>query len=237
MTDRKPPGTNWETWVEAQIRVAIEEGAFDNLPGAGKPLPNLDQEDPLSWWVKQLAQREQISVLPPSLALLRKVEMEIAAIEQLHDEATVRCRVVALNVEIAKVNATVVEGPPTRLGTLDVEQVVAQWRRTALPPQRHGGRSGRLGGGSNSAHGRKLGDHSEDLRQRFLHRRGRRFSGTEGGEAGVLQVRCPAHRFERVVRCRSLPFGKGLDHSRYHELEREEFRRELGERYPEGGVS
>jgi hypothetical protein len=130
MTDRKPPGTNWETWVEAQIRVAIEEGAFDNLPGAGKPLPNLDQEDPLSWWVKQLAQREQISVLPPSLALLRKVEMEIAAIEQLHDEATVRCRVVALNVEIAKVNATVVEGPPTRLGTLDVEQVVAQWRRT-----------------------------------------------------------------------------------------------------------
>jgi len=130
MTDRKPPGTSWEMWVEAQIRVAIEEGAFDNLPGAGKPLPNLDQEDPLSWWVKQLAQREQISVLPPSLALLRKVEMEIAAIEQLHDEATVRCRVVALNVEIAKVNATVVEGPPTRLGTLDSTR---SWRSGGGP--------------------------------------------------------------------------------------------------------
>ncbi|MDP1748923.1 MAG: DUF1992 domain-containing protein [Reyranella sp.] len=45
---RKPPRTSWESWIEAQIRVFQEEGAFDNLPGAGKPLPNLDQEyDPL----------------------------------------------------------------------------------------------------------------------------------------------------------------------------------------------
>ena len=129
MTQRKPPGTSWESWIDAQIRVAREEGAFDNLPGAGKPLPNLDQEyDPL-WWVKQLARREQISMLPPALELLRKVEKELATIEKLPDEATVRRRVGALNVEIAKVNATVVEGPPTRLGTLDVDQVVARWRR------------------------------------------------------------------------------------------------------------
>ena len=130
MTQRKPPGTSWESWIEAQIRVAMEEGAFDNLPGAGKPLPNLGQEyDPL-WWVKQLTQREQISLLPPSLELLRKVERELATIEKLPDEATVRRRVAALNVEIARVNATVVEGPPTRLGPLDVDQVVARWRRT-----------------------------------------------------------------------------------------------------------
>ena len=135
MTKRKPPGTSWETWIDAQIRVATEAGAFNNLPGAGKPLPNLSQEhDPL-WWVKQLVQREQISMLPPSLELLRKAETELAAIEKLHDEAAVRHRVAALNVDIAKVNATVVEGPPTRLGTLDVDQVVARWRqaRSANP--------------------------------------------------------------------------------------------------------
>jgi len=130
MTQRKPPGTSWETWIDAQIRVAREEGAFDNLPGAGKPLPNLDREyDPL-WWVKQFLQREQVSILPPSLELLRKVEKELAAIEKLPDEATVRHRVAVLNIQIAKVNATVTEGPPTRLGTLDADKVVARWRAT-----------------------------------------------------------------------------------------------------------
>ena len=74
MTERKPPGTSWESWIEAQIRVAQEQGAFDNLPGAGKPLPNMDQEYDPMWWVKQLAEREQLSLLPPSLELARKVE-------------------------------------------------------------------------------------------------------------------------------------------------------------------
>ena len=132
MAERKPPGTSWETWTEAQIRVAMEDGAFDNLPGAGKPLPNLDREyDPL-WWVKQFVKREQIAMLPPSLELLRKVETELAVIGKLHDEAAVRRRIAALNVEIARVNATVVEGPPTRLGTLDADKVVARWRGTSF---------------------------------------------------------------------------------------------------------
>ena len=132
MTQRKPPGTSWESWIEAQIRVAQEQGAFDNLPGAGKPLPNMDQEYAPLWWVKQLAEREQLSLslLPPSLELLRKVERELATLEKLPDEATVRRRIAALNVEIAKINATAMEGPPTRLGKLDVDQVVARWRRT-----------------------------------------------------------------------------------------------------------
>ena len=82
------------------------------------------------WWVKQLAKREQLSLLPPSLELARKVEKELAALDKLPDEATVRRRIDALNVEIGKMNATVVEGPPTRLYKLDVDQVVARWRRT-----------------------------------------------------------------------------------------------------------
>jgi len=128
MTEQKPPGTSWESWIEQQIREAREAGLFDNLPGAGKPLANLtDEYDPL-WWVKQLAQREQISMLPPSLEVLRKVESEMAAIWQLADEAKVRSRILALNREIAKVNARSTEGPPTRLGPLDVETIVADWR-------------------------------------------------------------------------------------------------------------
>jgi len=128
MTEQKPPGTSWESWIEQQIREAQEAGAFDRLPGAGKPLPGLTEGyDPL-WWVKKLVQREQISILPPSLELLRKVESELAKIWQVSDEAQVRSRVQALNAEIAKVNARAAEGPPTRLGPLNADQIVAEWR-------------------------------------------------------------------------------------------------------------
>jgi hypothetical protein len=133
MTERKPLGTNFESWIEAQIHHAMEEGVFDNLPGAGKPL---GQDYDPDRWVKQLMQREGVStMLPPSLELVRKVRAELAAIQKLDHEATVRRRIVALNAEIAKVNATVVEGPPTRLATLDIDQVVARWQqaRSANP--------------------------------------------------------------------------------------------------------
>jgi hypothetical protein len=129
MTERKPWGTNFEPWIESQIRAAMEGGAFDNLPGAGKALPD-NLGDPYERWAKQFAEREEASLLlPPSLELRRKVETELAAIETLHDEAGVRRRIEALNAEIARFNATVVEGPPTNLSPLDVDQVMARWRR------------------------------------------------------------------------------------------------------------
>jgi Domain of unknown function (DUF1992) len=133
MTERKPFGTGYEPWIDSQIRVAIEQGAFDNLPGAGRPsvIENLDPD----WWVKQLMQREQVSMLPPSLELVRKVRNELAAIGKLGDEAMVRDRVAELNAEIAKFNATVVEGPPTNLGLLDADQVVARWQTRAANPE------------------------------------------------------------------------------------------------------
>jgi hypothetical protein len=43
MTEREPPGMRCEDWIERQIREAQERGAFDDLPGAGKPIPGLDR--------------------------------------------------------------------------------------------------------------------------------------------------------------------------------------------------
>ena len=133
MTERKPRVTSFESWIEAQISSAAAEGAFDNLPGAGKPL---GQDFDPDWWLKQLKQREQVSTaLPPSLELVRKVRTELAAIQTVGDETAVRRRIAALNAEIAKLNATVVEGPPTRVAVLDIDQVVARWQqaRSANP--------------------------------------------------------------------------------------------------------
>jgi hypothetical protein len=127
MTERKPAGKSWESWREELIRLAREEGAFENLPGAGKPLTDPgDSYDP-DWWVKKLVQREKVSVVPPSLELLRKVEAEVERIRKLSDEAAVRERIRALNVEIARANARAAEGPPTRLAPLDADTIVAQW--------------------------------------------------------------------------------------------------------------
>jgi hypothetical protein len=129
MTERKPPGTSWESWIDQQIREAREEGAFDDLPGSGKPLAGLDQGYDPDWWVKQLVRRERVSVLPPALEMLRKVEAELAQIWASSRESDVRARATALNAEIAAVNAAAAEGPPTRLAPLDVEALVQEWRR------------------------------------------------------------------------------------------------------------
>ena len=128
MTERKPHGDSWDNWIESQIRVAMEQGAFDKLPGHGKPLAHQGQDFDPMWWVKQFVAREQVSVLPPALELRRKLETELAAIPKIADEAAVRRRLSALNAEIARFNATVLEGPSTNLAKLDVDQIVEKWR-------------------------------------------------------------------------------------------------------------
>ena len=60
-------------WLDAQVRDAMARGEFDNLPGAGKPIPGLDKPHDPDWWVKKLIERENISgVLPPALALRKE---------------------------------------------------------------------------------------------------------------------------------------------------------------------
>jgi len=124
----------WDAWIEQQIREADEQGTFDNLPGFGRPLPGLEAGYDPDWWVKQFVQREGVSVLPPALELLRKVERVLAGLSRLPTEAQVRERLVALNAEIAKVNARTLEGPATRLGVLDVDSIINEWRARRVVP-------------------------------------------------------------------------------------------------------
>ena len=130
---QKPPGKTWESFIEQQIREAMEEGAFDNLPGKGQPIPDLGIErDPL-WWAKKLVEREKVSLAPPALALRRDVEQMLERLPRMRDEAEVRRAVEALNAQIRKVNATTTEGPPTNLAPLDVEAIVRQWQQRPAP--------------------------------------------------------------------------------------------------------
>jgi hypothetical protein len=47
--------------AENQIRRMIEEGKFDNLPGAGKPIPDIDEPYDENWWLKSFLKREGIT--------------------------------------------------------------------------------------------------------------------------------------------------------------------------------
>jgi hypothetical protein len=128
MTERKPPGVSWEGWIDRQVREAQERGEFDDLPGAGKPLDDLDRPRDELWWVKQLLRREDLAVTPPTLALRKAIEGARATIAVQTSEEKVRKIVTELNSQIVKVNRTAVSGPPSTFMPFDVEEVVARWK-------------------------------------------------------------------------------------------------------------
>jgi hypothetical protein len=133
MTRRKPPGRTWQSWTEEQIRDAEREGAFEDLPGRGKPLPDAYQPYDPDWWLKSLVQREQISILPPALEARRKLSATLAKIRELSDEAAVRREIESFNTALGRLNALASSGPPTHIGRLNVEATVERWREERRP--------------------------------------------------------------------------------------------------------
>jgi hypothetical protein len=123
-------------WVDLQIKEAMERGDFDNLPGAGKPLKNLGAQHDPDWWVKQLVEREKISVLPPALQL-RKDDAELDAKLDRHTaESEVRRELEEFNARVMRARYTPVDGPPLITMPRDVEAEVAAWRERRLTRRR-----------------------------------------------------------------------------------------------------
>ena len=133
MAERKPAGVPWESWIDRQIREAQERGDFDNLPGAGKPIPDLDQPRDELWWVRKKLKEEKLSYLPPSLQVRKDVEEARERITRARSEQEVRRIVVDINAEIRAVNRATLEGPAPSIALLDEERVVAQWREQPRP--------------------------------------------------------------------------------------------------------
>ena len=134
MTERKPPGVGFGAWVERQIREAAERGAFDNLPGAGKPIADLDKPHDELWWVKDKLRRENLCYLPPTIALRRRAEDALAAAYQARSEDQVRRIVADINARIVDGNRKAASGPPLNLMPFDVERVVRTWRKRQGAP-------------------------------------------------------------------------------------------------------
>ncbi|WP_406151350.1 DUF1992 domain-containing protein [Streptomyces sp. NBC_01012] len=127
MTERKPAGVSFETWVDRQIREAEERGAFADLPGAGKPIPGLEGPYDAMWWVKAKMEREGLSALPPSLTLRKAAEDALHEASQARSEAEARRILTEMNQLIREALARPPEGPPLNLRPFDIEAVVARW--------------------------------------------------------------------------------------------------------------
>ena len=136
MTERKPPEARFEDWVERQIRTAQERGAFDDLPGAGRPIPGLDRPMTTADWAVEWARRSEADLtaaLPLSLALRRERQDLLEAAAQQGSPEQVRALVEGFNARLRAAYLRPADGPPLALGPLDADRLVERWH-AAHPP-------------------------------------------------------------------------------------------------------
>ncbi|MET9609163.1 DUF1992 domain-containing protein [Streptomyces sp. NPDC006512] len=128
MTERKPPGVSFESFVDRQIQEAAARGDFEKLPGWGKPLASLDAPYDELWWIKGKMHREGFAALPPALALRKEAEDALETALAARSERQVRAVLTEINEKIAAALRMPPPGPPLNLTEYDVEAVLADWR-------------------------------------------------------------------------------------------------------------
>jgi hypothetical protein len=121
----------YESLIDRQIRLAAERGAFDDLPGAGKPLPGLDEPDDDLWWVRGYLRREGLSteaLLPPSVQLRKEIDRLPETLRALPTERAVRDAVAELDLRIVEF-LLAPSGPRVPIRRIDPDAAIRRWAR------------------------------------------------------------------------------------------------------------
>lgn len=134
---RKAPGETWEAYADRQVREAQQRGEFDDLPGSGRPLPDLGRRRDPDWWIRRKLKDEEFVRVPPALELRRDVERARERITAATSEDEARAILETINARIRHANATIITGPPSSVWPLDEERVMAAWLRDHPPPPVH----------------------------------------------------------------------------------------------------
>jgi len=135
MTERKPQGMSFRSWIDQQISDAAERGAFENLPGAGKPLRGRDDPDNPDAWVLDWVRREGVpteELLPTPLRLRKQAARLADSVAEFGSEQAVRDSVAELNDQIMEWRRLPI-GPPIFVHLVDSEAMVAKWRAERRP--------------------------------------------------------------------------------------------------------
>jgi len=115
--------------VETAIQVAIRQGQFDDLPGAGKPIPGLgDHHDP-DWWIRRKIERENLTGLGPPALMLRVEDRELdGELDALRRESDVRAVLEDFNRRVIEARRQLLGGPPVVTRPRDVDAEIEAWR-------------------------------------------------------------------------------------------------------------
>ncbi|GAA5088454.1 hypothetical protein GCM10025760_10880 [Microbacterium yannicii] len=115
--------------VENAIQQAIRRGEFDDLPGAGKPIPGLGETHDPDWWIRRKIESEKLTGLgPPALRLrVENAELE-GTLDALSREADVREALEDFNRRVIDARRQLQGGPPVVTPTRDVDSEVAAWQ-------------------------------------------------------------------------------------------------------------
>lgn len=136
-------------FVENSIQQAIRRGDFENLPGAGKPLPDLGAAHDPDWWIRRKIENEKLTGLGPPALTLRVEHAEMAErLDALSRADDVREYVTDFNRRVIEARRQLLGGPPVVTPTLDIDAEVTAWEErraarlavaSAAPPPRQVG--------------------------------------------------------------------------------------------------
>jgi hypothetical protein len=116
-------------YVELSIQQAMRRGDFDNLPGAGKPIPNLGQIHDPDWWIREKIERENITGIGPPALTLRTEDANLdSRVDKAASETAVRELLTDFNARVIAARRQLQGGPPVVTAPRDVELDVERWR-------------------------------------------------------------------------------------------------------------
>ena len=120
--------------IDKHVRDAEKDGAFEDNPLVGKPLPGDNQPYREDWWITQKVAQERVGAhaLPLPLALRREaqdlrkglIEDRLAA-----SEAVLRAAIADYDVRSDTARRTPQPGPSVVIPRVDADEAVEAWRQ------------------------------------------------------------------------------------------------------------
>ncbi|GAA1918089.1 DUF1992 domain-containing protein [Microbacterium aoyamense] len=133
---RQPTPRDTAAYVETAIQQAIRRGEFDDLPGAGKPIPHLGAGHDPDWWIRRKIETENLTGLGPAALTLRVEDAELeSALDTLARESDVREALDDFNRRVIEARRQLLGGPPVVTPTRDIEAEVRAWRDRRAPQE------------------------------------------------------------------------------------------------------